>query len=61
MFEGLWSIKRKSTEQTTPDAGRPQSRWSPLFQEGFRSGGKTMATKVKLKKKKKDTSGKKRD
>lgn len=36
VFAGLWSIKRKSTERTTPGAGRPGSRWrSPLFQEGF--------------------------
>lgn len=37
MFEGLWSIKRKSIGRTTPGAGHPGSRWqSPLFQEGFR-------------------------
>lgn len=38
MFEGLWSIKRKSIGRTTPGAGHPGSRWqSPLFQEGFRA------------------------
>lgn len=36
MFDGLWSIKRKSIGRTTPGAGRLGSRWqSPLFQEGF--------------------------
>lgn len=47
MFEGLWSIKRKSIGRTTPGAGHPGSRWlSPLFQEGF--GVEVQSPKIQM-------------
>lgn len=55
VLQVLWSIKRKSTERTTPGAGRPGSRWrsQSLFQEGC--GRKNPHQEEKEKRKTKDT------